>query len=251
VKVIVFQSHAKNPPIWIRRCTLSVREWTKRLGWNYRLLGDELFRGVPLAISLKARSRLPLADLGRLLWAKRLLQDWDRVIWLDSDVLVFDPNSFGIATDNEDLVCREILIQRRVGSAEVDALFGHNPTALMFGRKSPLLDEWLQAIENHAARSPGFGDADFGREMLAGIARKRPLTAIESIGHFNAAILREIHGSSGAALRKLMECARAPLAAGNLCGHYRLPPKAYDRIIDRLIDSRGDIVNAASRPGTT
>lgn len=214
------------------------------MGWDYRLLGDELFRGVPLAISLKARSRLPLADLGRLLWTKRFLQDWDRVIWLDSDVLVFDPNSFAIATDNEDLVCREILIQRREGSTEVDASFGHNPTALMFGRESPLLDEWLHAIENHAAHSPGFGDADFGREMLAGIARKRPLTAIESIGHFNAAILREIHGLPGEALRKLVEKAGGPFAAGNLCGHYRLPPKTYDRIIDKLIDSRGAIVNA-------
>jgi hypothetical protein len=242
MKVLVFQSHAKNAPPWIGRCTASVRDWALQQDFEYRLLGDELFRGIPLAITLKAQSRLPLADLGRLLWAKRLLRDWDRVVWVDADVLVFDPKSFLIDTSQEHLVCREILVERRKG-ATLTVAKACNPTVLMFSRESALLDEWLRGIERKASTSKGLGDADFGRELLRQISPRMVLPAVLSVGHFNAAVLKELHGHKGPAIKRMMEASGAPFAAANLCAHHKLANEVYLPIIDRLLETAGAVVN--------
>jgi hypothetical protein len=243
MKVLVFQSHPRNAPPWIRRCAASVRGWTRQQDWQYRLLGDELFRGIPLAITLKAQSRLPLADLGRLLWTKRLLKDWDRVVWIDSDVLVFNPESFLIDLSQEHLVCREILIARGRGGGKLTAAKAYNPTVLMFSRQSAFLDEWLRGIERKASASKGLGDPDFGRDLLRRLSPRGGLPAVFSVGHFNAAILKEIHGHPGPAIGRMMEASGVPFAAANLCGHHKLPDETYLRIIDRLLESGGAVVN--------
>jgi hypothetical protein len=243
MKVLVFQSHAKNAPLWIRRCTASVRDWARQQGWEYRLIGDELFRGIPLAVTLKAQSRLPLADLGRLLWTKRMLGDWERVVWIDSDVLVFDPKSFLIDMSQEHLVCREILVSRHKDGDKLTVESSYNPSVLMVGRESTLLDEWLGIIDRKASTSAGLGDADFGREILRKMSPRNALPAVLSVGHFNAAILKEIHGKTGPAITRMMQASGVPFAAANLCGHHQLPNDAYLRIIDRLLESSGAVVN--------
>ena len=241
--MLVFQSHSVKTPSWILRCTASVRAWADRNGYAYRLLGNELFEGIPAAISLKAQSMLPLADMGRLLWAERLLKEWDCVIWIDADVLVFDPSNFAVDTTLPHLVCREVLVRREKGAALPTVLLGSNPTVLMFQRGSSLPARWLGQMRKVAARRPGLGDADFGRELLRQIAPRGGLPAIRTVGHFNAAILKEIYGHEGPSIELMMKASGVPFAAANLCGHHKLPNDAYFRIIDRLIESGGAVVN--------
>ena len=242
MNVLVYQSHAARAPAWLRRCTAGVREWTAQSGFDYRLLGDELFKGIPIALSLKAQSRLPLTDLGRLLWAERLLRQWDCVIWIDADVLIFDAPRLRIDTTAPYLVCREVLVKQEEGAAPA-ALIAYSPTVLMFRRDEPFLARWIARVKKLAAQRPGFHDAEFGRELLREMARREELPAIANVGHFNAKILKEIHGSAGPAIEAMMKASGAPFAAGNLCGHYSLPDAVYQRIIDRLLATSGGVVN--------
>jgi hypothetical protein len=64
-----------------------------------------------------------------------------------------------------------------------------------------------------------------------------------SVGHFNAAVLKEIYGLSGPAIGLMMRASSVRFAAANLCGHHNLPNKTYLRIIDRLLESAGGVVN--------
>ncbi len=242
MKTLVYQSHAVRTAAWLRRCTASVRAWAARSGYDYRLLGDELFKGIPVALSLKAQSRLPLTDLGRLLWAERLLGQWDCVIWIDADVLVFDAPRFRIDTTAPYLVCREVLVKQEDEAAPV-ALIAYSPTVLMFHRDEAFLARWIARIGELAARRPGLHDAEFGRELLRGMARRKGLPAIANVGHFNAKILKEIHGNAGPAVEAMMKASGVPYTAGNLCGHYSLPDAVYQRIIDRLLATSGRVVN--------
>lgn len=243
MKVLVYQSHAPRVPVWISRCTATVRAWAERNDFSYRLLGDELFAGVPIEISLKAQSRLPMADLGRLLWAKRLLAEWDCVIWIDADVLVFDPENLVVDLGAPYLLCRELLMKTDTGG-KPRAFVGHNPSVLMLTREgSHFLTRWLTEIERHAARAAGLGDADLGREILRRIVKRDRIHAIETVGHFNVAVLKELHGRRGPVLSAMMQANGAPFAAANLCGHYPLPAAVYTRIVDRLMEDAGAVVN--------
>jgi hypothetical protein len=220
-----------------------VRAWAERNGFAYRLLGDELFAGVPIEISLKAQSRLPMADMGRLLWAERLLAEWDCVIWIDADVLVFDAENFVIDLGAPFLVCREVLMKNDAGR-KPRAVIGHNPSVLMLKREgSRFLANWLAEIRRHAARAEGLGDADFGRETLRRIMKGDHDHVIATVGHFNAAVLKELHGHRGPVLGAMMKASGVPLAAANLCGHYPLPAAVYTRIVDRLQKNAGAVVN--------
>ena len=101
----------------------------------------------------------------------------------------------------------------------------------------------IQETRRIAAHRPTLGDADFGRELLKRLGRGRRIPAILSVGHFNAAVLKEIHGEPGAAIELVMKTNGVALAAANLCAHYKMPNAIYLRIVERLIETKGAIVN--------
>ena len=89
---LILQSFTPPPwPAWRRRCIRSVERWAAGKGCTHRFIGDELFDPIPPAAREGCKgARLPLADIGRLMWLERLLAvGWRRVIWLDADILIF------------------------------------------------------------------------------------------------------------------------------------------------------------------
>lgn len=89
---------------WQGACCESVQRWAKGHGFNYSLLDDALFDGVPAELREKfAGQPVVLSDLARLLQMQlALYRGYDRVIWCDADLLIFDdfepaadPESFG------------------------------------------------------------------------------------------------------------------------------------------------------------
>ncbi len=100
MRTLILQSCPGKIPGWLQTCLDSTAAWARRWDYEYRLLGDELFAQVPGWYMEKIGGRLPIAaDLGRLQWARRLLDqdqaDW--VVWLDADVLVFAPNRWQLS----------------------------------------------------------------------------------------------------------------------------------------------------------
>ena len=72
----------------------TVEHWALANGYDYQSVGDEFFDTVPDWYMRKVRGRMPIAaDLARLQWALRFLRgDYDWVIWMDADLLVFAPD---------------------------------------------------------------------------------------------------------------------------------------------------------------
>jgi len=93
MKTVVYQSYrTRDVAPWLATCQASVRDWAARAGHDYRHYGDELFDRVPDWYRAKAGSLvLPVSDLARLVLARELLAEgYDRTVWVDADLLVFD-----------------------------------------------------------------------------------------------------------------------------------------------------------------
>ena len=142
MRTVVLQSfRTTGVPDAIARCLASVEDWARLRGYAYRFVDDSLFDEVPAWFRDKvAGDLLPMSDLARLLRLQRLIDDGcDRVIWLDADVLVFDPDRFIIDVLSEYAVGREVWV-RRGGRDRLLVTEGLHNAAMVFCRANSFLD---------------------------------------------------------------------------------------------------------------
>lgn len=90
-----FADSPERRPAWLTSCQQSVARWAERSGYSYRLEGDALFERNPAWLNDKLQGRGPIkSDVARLRWARDALTRYERVVWLDADVLIFTPERF-------------------------------------------------------------------------------------------------------------------------------------------------------------
>ncbi len=194
----------------------SVREWCALHAYRYRFIDDALFERVPADILSKtAASRVVATDIGRLfLIRSALAEGFDRVLWLDADTLVLNPQRF-ILPDAGFAVGREHWIQadgarwrcyRKVHNAFLLAVAGN-----------PVLEFYLYTALNIVR-------AHSGRHMVPQLVGPKLLTALHNISAFTVCesadvmsppVLADVIAGGGAALSLWRE--RADPAAVNLC----------------------------------
>lgn len=220
MRVLVLQSE-KPPPRaeWRRACLASVRSWAAAQGYEYRFIGDELFDPIPdnLRQACQGACRgvvLPLTDIGRLLWLQNLLDDgWDRVIWLDADILIFDP---GLRIEAE-AVGREIWISKglRDGFRAAESV---NNCVLSMSARSPLLTRLLNATlaEAEAFRSPPHPRA-LGPDLFRRLHAAQPLPLAPDIAMASPPMVAGLADGDPAALAAHHAFWRGPVRAANLC----------------------------------
>ena len=88
----------------------TVPQWAEQRGYEYRFFDDGFFDRVPAWFKERVRQLiLPMSDLARLLVARELLDaGFDRVIWVDADVLIFDLERFDVDVTANCAFCREL-----------------------------------------------------------------------------------------------------------------------------------------------
>ena len=148
-RTLVFQSHHSLTHDWLIRCTESVRAWCTLQGFDYRWLGDELFEVNPPWFNQKVKGRGPiLSDLARLKYSQIFLKDYDRVIWLDADVFLFNISQFNLV-DLSYLMGRECWVQPHKKGLKFGWTIYRNlcNAFLMFERDNPLLSYYIHACE--------------------------------------------------------------------------------------------------------
>ena len=93
---LLIQSFKNGPkPKWIELCLQSARSLAEQQGWDYQYIDDELFDPLPTSFVSKVAHRGPiLSDLGRLIACKKALETYEKVLWLDADTLIFNPQAF-------------------------------------------------------------------------------------------------------------------------------------------------------------
>ena len=109
-KTVVYQSYrTSDVPDWINRCMQPVGERAASQGYCYRFIDDRIYVYVPEWYHRKVSDNILLvSDLARLMIARDLLgEGFSRTIWIDADVVIFEPGLFTIDITEGYAFCRE------------------------------------------------------------------------------------------------------------------------------------------------
>jgi len=220
MKTIVYQSQRpEGLPAWLETCLGSVRSWSEDRGFAYRFYGDEIFERVPAWYRDKTAAYPQVAtDLGRLRLARELLDEgYERTVWLDADVLVFDPENFRINVETGSAFGREVWVQAD-GKGGLRAYRNvHNAVAL-FCRDDTFLDFYADACERIIGRANGgLPPQIVGTKLLTALHNIVGFQLIDAVAMASPPVVRDIAGGGGAALDRLSRELEAVPEAVNLC----------------------------------
>jgi hypothetical protein len=208
-----------------------------RRGWRHRWLDDRLFDGLPA--DLRARNGLPgpvRADVARLIALREALKaGHDPVIWLDADVVIFDPPrlawpvtaTFALGRENwvEPDARRRVRVRRHVHNAVLWARPGD--TTLPF-----LIDQGIRLMRRlDGPPSPQL----LGPKLLTALHNIFHFPVIEGVTMASPWLLADLAGrGDGAALALLRRKGVRP-AALNLCASLRGRTVDGVRVDDALL----------------
>jgi len=223
-------------------------------GCDYQFIGDEIFDLAPDWYRAKAKGCLPIiTDLGRLVLAKKFLQkDYDRVIWLDADVLVFNPRRLVPLWDCSYAFGRETWVQKDRRGKLKAYLNVHNAFCL-FERGNPFLDFYIHAatsiIERHQG---GLVPQIVGPKFLGAQYNLLGFPLIEEVGMISPLTLYDLAAGGGPALELMTKVSKTPLCAANLSSS--MDQRESDGITvsegmfmaasERLLSTKGEILSA-------
>lgn len=220
MRTLVFQSWRSGAgPAWVRTCLASVEAWAEARGHAHQLIGDELFDGLPRWYRDKTVGHpIIAADLARLLTARDLLAsgDWDRVVWLDADVLVFDPDRL-VLPPTPYAFGREVWVQRDARGKLKAYRKVHNALCV-FERGNPVLDFLAHATESLVGRyQEPLPPTVVGPRLLGHLHNLVQFPLAGSVGSLGPLVLRDVLAGGGEALALHRAQQDGPLCAANLC----------------------------------
>lgn len=224
MRTIVHQSYREdNVPDWIEACLASVQHWTQAQGYHYVLTGDEIFDLVPEDYRRRAAGTIPImTDLGRLQQAKGYLQQgYDRTIWLDADLLIFNPDDLVIDIVEDYAFGREVWAQLdKTGKLKIYRNV-HNAVSV-FCKDNSFLDFYIHAAERIVSQmEPGAGGGlapqVVGPKLLTSLYNTLNFSLVETVGMFSPLVLGDVLSGGGDALDKTLAGHTRPLTAANLC----------------------------------
>jgi hypothetical protein len=217
---LVFQSYrSAGVPVWLKRCLDSVEAWAGARGHAYLRLGDEFLEPVPgWFVDRCGEERLPVTDLARLLWVRRYLgEGWGRVVWLDADVLIPEPDRFAIPHGAPHAFGREYwLWQDDAGG--LAGRWAVNNAVAMFTAGSSLLPFYIDACETLARDAAPLHRLDLGPKFLTALNAAVTLPLVSDLATLSPTLIAEIaDGRDGEAMAMHAAAWQAPVAAMHLC----------------------------------
>ena len=217
---LVYQSFRNhNVPVWIQRCLESAQAWTKKEGYSYRFIDDELFEYAPDWYRQKVSDNVQLvSDISRLMLARRFFAEgYDRVIWIDADVLIFDPANFSVKTEEGVHFCREIW-----ADADLDGNVIHqkkfNNSVCVFHQGNVFLNFYIDACLKLVAGRSNIPHVLIGTTFLTALKEIYPFPEITNVAITSPALVHDLLTDNSRFIEKYVEWHAAPVYAANLCG---------------------------------
>ena len=239
MKTLILQSVAPVTPNWINRCIGSVISWAAQYGYAYLLTNDlEFFANVPE--SFKHLTPVQQSDIARLYHLGEALAEYDQVVWIDSDVLVFDPDNFNVPSFPFSFA-REVIWWNRYGcmAPQISNAF----MSFTRGSEDTLADYILRC---HAAVDSGkpLDHCGLGADLLTGWV---PLSnVLLTLGNFSPDIHRAIYAGNRGILKRARDGHGYDFAAANMMGSQVNTTERraiIESAIDTLLETRGGVVN--------
>ena len=255
MKTLVVQSYrTRDVAAWISACLRSVQAWAGQAGYHYEFVDDRLFEYAPAWVRERCRDQLlPITDVARMrLLRERLQQGWDRVVWVDADVLVFAPERFVLDGDAPYALCHELWL-RVYAAGEIESEEKVNNAVMLLTQRQPMLDFWIFAVDEilraHAMHE--IGPLTASTLFFTDLATIMPLRVLRNVGLLSPPVVRDIARGGGAVSREWARQFGHPVGAANLCASLQDRPSAgavvgaaeMDAAIEVLLRTRGSVLN--------
>lgn len=256
MNTIVLQSfRTRDVPEWLALCMNSVKDWATASGYAYHCLDDRFFEFAPAPVHERCAGNLyAITDICRLRWMQQELDaGWQRVVWLDADVLVFAPRLLDIATRSGHGFAHEVFLHVR-DNGEFSVMEGCNNALMVFeARGRAMLDRYVDASMARLDALPAgtVPRTALGPGLLKEWLQQESLELIDGIGLFSFAIMHQIGEAAGTLPGECARRSRRPLAAANLCHFQRnatrpdLRPgfdRVYLKAVAALLGTQGEIL---------
>ena len=258
LKTIVYQSYRiVEVPSWIELCMKTVKDWADINGFDYYFIDDRFFEYVPSWYKDKVNGQfLLVSDLARLELSKEFLSNgYDRTIWVDADVLIFDPYKFTINISEDYAFCREVWVTP-VAKLFLKFVYSVNNAVSVFVKNNSFLEFYIQACQSIVKNKQGkISPVEVGTLFLTQLYNILHFPLIRTVGLFSPLVMKDIATGKGSILRKYMKHFASPIYAANLTLSYRninfkgvvMNDKLFDVIVDSLLRTKGEIVNQYSQ----
>ena len=224
----------------------SVRVWAEGRGASYMCLDDkEFFADVPPSL-FELKWIQPATDLARLLVARRLHERYRCSIWIDADVLIFEPRRLQLPVPRGDAAfAREVWLRRNKKGQFVCRENVAN-YACSFKRGSRMLEEYIEACLEPPAAAPT--KAYFlGPTYLTARHSIEPLELIEHIGTLGPRVIHALMQRNIPVLDVYHQALGSAIYAANLCMSFegeRVSRQAHSDVVADLLTNGGRLFGA-------
>jgi hypothetical protein len=248
MKTVVYQSYrTRDVPAWLSRCMQSVRSWADAQQFDYRFIDDRFFDYVPEWYRRSAGTNVQvITNLARLLVARELLAaGYERTIWVDADILVFDPEAFRIDVPSDFAFCHEVWVSTGWGATVKQ--IGVNNSVSVFVRGNCFLDFCIWAHEDLVRRGTQILAHGTSTRLLSALHQAVPFPLLTNVGVLSPAVAHDVRSGVNRRAREYAALHGAPIHAinlgGSLCGKVFdggvLGNDDYEAIVDSIERARG------------
>lgn len=247
MKTVVYQSYRTHDvPKWIEHCMDSVKAWAASRDYEYRFYDDRFFSYAPEWYRKKVNNDVLLvADLARLVLASKLLNEgYQRTIWIDADVIVFEPARFAIDEIKEYGFCKELWVAP--DGKKLKAWPKVNNAVMVFTEDNNFLSYYIHACQSIVQHKVEVDRRAAGTGFLTALYQLAPFELIHQVGLFSPYLMKQLAGDQNKkVLSAYAERFRHPIYAANLCASFRnttchrvhMDDSLYARVIENLSSS--------------
>lgn len=197
-----------------------MRSWALANDWSYEFLDDRFFSPAPDWVRERCAGNIyAITDVCRLHWIRSSLDDgFERVIWADADILMFDSSQIDVPTPRGHAFAHEIFL-RMNADGSFSPVEGMNNSLMVFERDQEVLDVYLaRCFERlRATSSGGVARTALGPLLLRELDAQYRLDRLFGVGLFTLALMRELADGGGNLADELARRSPARLGAENLC----------------------------------
>lgn len=258
MKTIVYQSYRGNEtPAWLEKCMQTVKDWAEAQGFDYQR-EDDFFQYVPDWYIAKSQGKINLiADLARLELARKYLNlGYERTVWLDADVVIFDSDRFNIDTVEDYLLCRETWLDTKdsidLGKGALSCQQKVTNSILVFKQGNSFLnfyrDACISLMKNQTGR---LSRLTVSTTFLSKLFEIMDLPLFPHLGLFSPILMHGLAEDKSEITQLYAKSLEFPIYAANLCLSFRnktdkgidVTDRLFAEVVDKLIATKGEAIN--------